>query len=93
MGGPALRRTESGTRRTRAPREWRACWTPHAWSEALAASIEEAALLQRIRQATRTGRPVGSPDFVHYAEAILGRKLAPGKPGRKPTASSKLAIA
>jgi hypothetical protein len=31
----------------------------------------------------RTGRPLGGPDLVRQLEALLGRKIAKGKPGRK----------
>ena len=39
---------------------------------------------EAIRSAERTGRPLGSADFVASLEASLGRPLARGKPGRKP---------
>ena len=32
----------------------------------------------------RTGRPLGSPDFVRKLEIITGEDLAPKRPGRKP---------
>jgi putative transposase len=38
----------------------------------------------RIRSRTHTGRPCGSEEFVKQIEAIVGRRLAPGKPGPKP---------
>ena len=38
----------------------------------------------RIRSRTYTGRPCGSEEFVQQIEAIVGRRLAPGKPGPKP---------
>jgi len=41
---------------------------------------EEAELLSRH---SRTGRPLGSADFVAYLEAQLGRPLRRGKPGPK----------
>ncbi len=66
--------------------EWRTRWSPEGWREALAAGIEDAALIERIRQATRTGRPAGSAAFVRAAEMRLGRRLAPVRPGPKPKA-------
>ena len=38
----------------------------------------------RIRASERTGRPLGSEDFLAGLECRLGRKLAPAKPGPKP---------
>jgi putative transposase len=43
----------------------------------------------RIRERTYTGRPCGSEDFVRQVEAIVGRRLAPGKPGPKPKRKSE----
>lgn len=37
-----------------------------------------------LQAAERTGRPLGSTEFVAELEARLGRVLAPQKPGRKP---------
>ncbi len=37
-----------------------------------------------LRRSELIGRPLGSPSFVAAAEARLGRRLAPGKRGRKP---------
>jgi putative transposase len=37
-----------------------------------------------LRRSELIGRPLGSPAFVAAAEARLGRRLAPGKRGRKP---------
>ena len=38
---------------------------------------------ERIRQATRTGRPLGTPSFIQNLEVKLGRVLHPLKAGRK----------
>jgi putative transposase len=40
--------------------------------------------LDEIRKHSRTGRPLGSKDFVSRLEQRLGRDLMPKKPGRKP---------
>jgi putative transposase len=40
--------------------------------------------LDLIRRHARTGRPLGSRDFVETLEGATGRPLAPGKRGRKP---------
>ena len=61
--------------------DWRARWTPVSWGEALNHGIEDAALLARIREATRTGRPAGSEHFLKWAEAVAGRRLRPLKRG------------
>jgi hypothetical protein len=50
-------------------------------------TIGEAELL--LRSNTYTGRPCGSPEFVEWAEASLGRKLAP-QPGGPPTKANAL---
>ena len=38
---------------------------------------------RRVRDRTYTGRPCGDDDFVKRVEAIVGRPLAPGRPGPK----------
>lgn len=43
----------------------------------------------RVRARTYTGRPCGNDDFVKKLEAVVGRPLAPGKPGPKPTKSPR----
>ena len=40
--------------------------------------------LDRLREATRTGRPFGSKDFVAELKVKLEGNLDPQKPGRKP---------
>ena len=44
----------------------------------------EASLLREIRDATNAGYPLGSDAFKSGVVAPMGRKLAPGKPGRRP---------
>jgi len=53
------------------------------WSAWLSAN-PDVAFEHRIRARTYTGRPCGSEEFVRKIEAMTGRRLAPGKPGRKP---------
>jgi len=55
------------------------------WSNYLASSSKhnEEAL---IKFHSRTGRPLGNPDFVRKLECITGQELAPKSPGRKPSA-------
>jgi len=40
-----------------------------------------------IRRHTRTGRPLGTAEFVHNLERVTGKPLAPKRPGRKPSKS------
>jgi putative transposase len=64
-------------------RDWRSRWTASEWREYLhCGEITSAAEACRIRESTRTGRPLGSAEFVQYLESELGRRLAPGKGGR-----------
>ncbi|MCB2156347.1 hypothetical protein KQI84_15850 [bacterium] len=37
---------------------------------------------EELRRHTRTGRPLGDEGFVRRLERLLGRSLAPKKPGR-----------
>lgn len=37
-----------------------------------------------IKQQTRTGRPLGSTEFIRELEISTGEELAPKRPGRKP---------
>ncbi|HEY1341397.1 MAG TPA: transposase [Bryobacteraceae bacterium] len=64
--------------------EWRVRWSPETWGDALALGFDNAALLDRIREATRTGRPAGSPEFTRHLEALSGRELAKRTRGPKP---------
>ena len=63
--------------------EWSLQWNHLRWREALEQGVENADLLERIRAATRTGRPVGSEDFVRGLEAGTHRILRPQKRGPK----------
>jgi putative transposase len=68
--------------------EWQTCWTGSVWREALEKGVGEAQLAERIRLATRTGRPLGTDDFAVGLERVLGRLLTPAKRGRKPQANA-----
>jgi putative transposase len=39
--------------------------------------------LELLRKNSRTGRPLGSDEFVMHLENILGRPIRPKKPGRR----------
>src|SRR5258708_876492 len=58
---------------------WRREWLPEEWAQWLLEGAEETAV---IREATHTGRVLGSESFVAELELKLERRLAPGKPGR-----------
>jgi putative transposase len=64
--------------------DWCDRWSFESWREALHLGIADAALLERIREATRTGRPAGDRGFLEQASAACGRSLIPHKRGRKP---------
>ena len=64
--------------------EWQACWTPDRWKEAIAKGVGGMLFDERIRQATRTGRPLGAEGFSTALERVLHRPLSPAKRGRKP---------
>ena len=51
------------------------------WREYLA-DREDEGLPAVMRLHENTGRPLGSQPFVEKLEALLGRKLLPGTPGR-----------
>ena len=47
---------------------------------------DDVAVRGSIEAAIRTGRPLGSKQFVESLEKVLGRTLQKQKPGRKPKA-------
>jgi putative transposase len=51
--------------------------------------IGDAGLVERIRDATRTGRPAGGTEFIEHWEQRLGRQLRPAKRGPTPKASAE----
>jgi putative transposase len=73
--------------------EWAAAWTPFAWRQTLRWGTEEGLLAERIRLATRTGRPLGAEGFVGALENVMDRPLAPRKCGPKPHAGRASAAA
>jgi putative transposase len=58
------------------------------WGIFLRAGLDEETL-EILRAGERTGRPLGSADFVGRIEASTGRRLARRKPGRKPAPPEK----
>lgn len=63
--------------------EWASRWDPAMWRDALAEGVDSAAIMERIREATRTGRPAGSAEFIEQLEATSHRSLRPRKRGPK----------
>jgi putative transposase len=63
-------------------RAWREHYTGERWREALRIGLDDEALRERIRLATRTGRPLGSDGFTGALECAEGRRLRVGQPGR-----------
>jgi hypothetical protein len=55
--------------------QWRQRYSPERWRDILATGVGEEAELERIREATRTGRLFGSPDFVKDIGLKIGRAL------------------
>jgi putative transposase len=66
--------------------EWSACWSAETWRPALSIGVRDALFEERLRLATRTGRPFGAAGFAQSMEQIAERPLTPGKQGRKPLA-------
>ena len=63
---------------------WRELCPLNDWEEVLAAATPDEQLAERLRQATRTGRPLGSWEFISALEGRLQRALARQKPGPAP---------
>ena len=60
---------------------WSAQWTAARWRDFLRAGETESQLAA-IRQATHTGQPLGTPEFVEALEERMRRRLSPQKGGR-----------
>jgi hypothetical protein len=63
--------------------EWEEHWGAARWREVLDYGVEDASMLDRIRAATRTGRPTGAPEFIESIEAATGRRVHPLRRGPK----------
>ena len=61
---------------------WRRRFTPESWREQLSLGVRDAALLERIREATRTGRPSAEEAFLRELEGQMNARLLPRKRGR-----------
>ena len=67
--------------------DWNQCWTPPEWQAVLTQGAEESAA---IRDATYSGRPLGSHEFVATLEQSTGRRLRRGRAGRPTTTERQL---
>jgi putative transposase len=56
---------------------WRQRYTAERWAQVLRAGVDEEGLGQRIHEASRRGRPLGSDRFVTELEHRSGRTLRP----------------
>ena len=53
------------------------------WADYLG-GFQSTEMLRKVRKHTRTGRPLGSVNFIETLESLTGRSLKPLRPGRKP---------
>lgn len=72
--------------------EWRRYYSGERWREVLRTGVEEEALAERIREATRRGSPLGSEPFIERVSRTLGRDLHPRPRGRPPKQSQVAAM-
>ena len=71
------------------PQAWQAICPQGDWSERLApARGQDEDWAERLRLATRTGKPLGDQEFVRRLERETGLSFQPGKPGRPPKAKA-----
>lgn len=61
---------------------WRLCTSPGFWQSARARGLQDASLLQRIREATRHGRPIGDESFTEKIGRELNLDMHPRPKGR-----------
>jgi putative transposase len=57
------------------------------WSAYLSSNSQQD-MAESIRRHNRTGRPLGSAEFIQTLEQQTGKTLAPGRPGPKPSPTS-----
>ena len=66
---------------------WRKAWEPRQWRQQLRRRGDDE-LTDRLRLATRSGRPLGSNSFLSKIERAVGHRLRPlpvGRPRTRPT--------
>ena len=54
------------------------------FADLLELSLDEQAALDGFESRSPNGRPLGAPNFIAMVERKLGRKVRPGRRGRKP---------
>ena len=62
---------------------WRKNFNGQQWKDFLEEGLSVDEEIERIRVLTRTGRPLGSMEFINKLEKMTGRTLSPGKSGPK----------
>ena len=67
--------------------ELRQQYTPDSWKNCLELGLQDAMLLERIRESTGKGWPLGSANFLDNLERDLGRSVRRGVPGRRAKAA------
>ena len=77
---------------------WRVAHTPESWKLRLENGLADGLLLERIREATRKGWPLGEDTFLDHLEHDLGVRARPAPRGRprlmkKPPAPSTTSAA
>lgn len=68
---------------------WQLRYLPDKWAEVPRLGFRHSDDLDRLREATSTGRPFGASDFVAELGAKLKQTLYPRKRGRKPKLESE----
>ncbi len=68
---------------------WRTRFDGADWRHFLEEALLEPDVIPRLRLATRTGRPLGSEEFICHLENLTGRSLHPQKRGPKVGSGSR----
>ena len=71
---------------------WRQRFNGDQWKTFLEAGLDDEGTNDLLRLATRTGRPLGSEEFILRLEALTGKRLRRQKPGPKP-GSARIGVA
>jgi putative transposase len=69
-------------RKSLALKEWEQRFQPEAWRQVLKTSIDDEALVRRLRESTRKGLPFACDSFTRKMEELTGKDLAERQPGR-----------
>ena len=69
---------------------WREAYTPESWNLCLENGLADGLLLERIREATGKGWPLGSDDFLDRLERDFGAHARPSKPGPRSVAGKPI---